>query len=76
MFKPKIFIAGHKGMVGSALVRFLKNKKVKIITKDRSELDLLNQHEVQSFFKNEKIEVLSNAILLFLLTPLKMESMV
>ncbi len=56
MFKPKIFIAGHKGMVGSALVRFLKNKKVKIITKDRSELDLLNQHEVQSFFKNEKID--------------------
>ena len=56
MFKPKIFIAGHKGMVGSALVRFFKNKKVKIITKERSELDLLNQHEVQSFFKNEKIK--------------------
>ena len=40
MTKPKIFIAGHKGMVGSALVRLLKNKEVEIITKDRKELDL------------------------------------
>ena len=56
MTKPRIFIAGHKGMVGSALVRFLKKQEVKIITKDRKELDLLNQREVQNFFKNEKID--------------------
>ena len=51
----KIFIAGHKGMVGSALFRLLKTQDVKIITKKKSELDLLNQHDVQDFFKNQKI---------------------
>ena len=56
MSKPKIFIAGHKGMVGSALVRLLKRKKVKIITKEKKELNLLNQKKVQSFFKNNKID--------------------
>ena len=54
MSKTKIFIAGHKGMVGSALVRFLKSKDVELITKDKKELDLLNQKDVQNFFKNEK----------------------
>jgi len=56
MSKLKIFIAGHKGMVGSALVRHLKLQDVEIITKDRKELNLLNQHEVQTFFKSEKID--------------------
>jgi GDP-L-fucose synthase len=56
MSKPIIFIAGHNGMVGSALIRQLKNKDVKIITKDRSELNLLNQQDVQDFFKNYKID--------------------
>ena len=56
MHKPKIFIAGHKGMVGSALIRQLKDQDVEIITKDRKELDLLNQQDVQNFFKNEKID--------------------
>ena len=55
MHKPKIFIAGHKGMVGSALIRQLKDQDVEIITKDRKELDLLCQYDVQNFFKNEKI---------------------
>jgi GDP-L-fucose synthase len=51
----KIYIAGHKGMVGSAILRLLKkNKKIKIIVKDRYELDLTNQKKVQNFFKNEK----------------------
>ena len=52
MQRPKIFIAGHNGMVGSALVRLLENHKVQIITKNRSELDLLNQNEVKNFFKS------------------------
>ena len=56
MSKPNIFIAGHKGMVGSALVRLLKRKKVKIITKEKKELNLLNQKKVQTFFKNNKID--------------------
>ena len=56
MFKQTIFIAGHSGMVGSALVRLLKNKDVELITKNRHELDLLNQHEVKVFFKNTKID--------------------
>src|SRR5210317_1594873 len=56
MSKPKIFIAGHKGMVGSALVRLLKRKKVTIITKEKKELNLLDQKKVQSFFKNNKID--------------------
>ena len=52
----KIFIAGHNGMVGSALIRQFKNQDVETITKDRKELDLLNQHDVQNFFKDEKID--------------------
>ena len=56
MFKPKIFVAGHKGMVGSTIVRLLKNQDVEIITKNRTELDLLNQGSVQNFFKHQKID--------------------
>tara|TARA_B100001093_G_scaffold514603_1_gene588995 strand:+ start:1254 stop:2210 length:957 start_codon:yes stop_codon:yes gene_type:complete len=56
MPKLKIFIAGHKGMVGSALVRLLQLKDVELITKDKKELDLLNQKNVQNFFENEKID--------------------
>lgn len=56
MLRPKIFIAGHNGMVGSALVRLLENHKVQIITKNRSELDLLNQNEVKNFFLNQEID--------------------
>jgi GDP-L-fucose synthase len=56
MAKHRIFVAGHKGMVGSAIVRLLKNQDVEIITKDRSGLDLLNQDSVQKFFEHEKID--------------------
>jgi GDP-L-fucose synthase len=56
MVKPKIFIAGHKGMVGSAITRILKNQNVEILTKDRTELDLLNQQDVQKFFGHVKID--------------------
>lgn len=56
MANLKIFIAGHRGMVGSALIRFLQKKKeIEIITRDKNELDLINQVEVQNFFKKEKI---------------------
>lgn len=51
----KIFVAGHKGMVGSAIVRELQNQGFSaIITKTRTELDLLNQQAVANFFTQEK----------------------
>lgn len=54
--KKKIFIAGHKGMVGSALIRALKFKNVEIIIKEKKKLNLLNQKEVYNFFKNNKVD--------------------
>jgi len=51
-----IFVAGHKGMVGSALMRVLKKKKVNIITVDKKKLNLLNQTNVKNFFKYKKID--------------------
>ena len=56
MFKTKIFIAGHKGMVGSALVRILKTQDTELITEDRKELDLFNHQNVQNFFESKKID--------------------
>jgi GDP-L-fucose synthase len=56
MTRPRIFVAGHKGMVGSAIVRLLKDQDAEIIIKDRTELDLLNQGSVQIFFEHEKID--------------------
>jgi GDP-L-fucose synthase len=54
----KIYLAGHTGMVGSAIFRELQTRGYKnIITKDLSELDLRNQSEVQKFFNNIKPEL-------------------
>lgn len=53
----KIFVAGHKGLVGSAIVRNLRNNGYEnLILKTHKELDLINQNEVDMFFKNEKPE--------------------
>jgi GDP-L-fucose synthase len=52
----KIFVAGHNGLVGSSIVRYLKNKGNKVIIKDRSKLNLLNQSKVEKFFKKNKID--------------------
>ena len=53
--KSKIFVAGHKGLVGSAILRKLKKKGFKnILTAGRSKLDLTNQSKVYSFIKKEK----------------------
>ena len=52
----RVFVAGHKGMVGSALIRILKNKNIEIITKEKFNLNLLNQNEVENFFLNQKID--------------------
>jgi GDP-L-fucose synthase len=53
----KIFVAGHKGMVGSSIVRRLKSLNYNnIITLSRSELDLTNSDHVYNFFRDEKPE--------------------
>ena len=58
----KIFVAGHNGMVGSAIVRRLKNLGAsQIVTANRSELDLTNQPEVNDFFKKHKFSYVYNA---------------
>ena len=60
--KTKIYVAGHRGMVGSAIYRVLKSKGyLNIIGKSSSELDLRNQNEVFKFFKEEKPKVVINA---------------
>ena len=51
----KIFIAGHKGMVGSAVLRYFKKKKYKnLIFKDKKKLNLLNQKQTENFLKSTK----------------------
>ena len=52
----KIFIAGHKGMVGSAIFRKLKKISNKIVIADKKKLNLLNQKSVLSFFKRNKFD--------------------
>ncbi len=52
-----IFVAGHNGMVGSAIVRQLQQQDdVNVITRSRSELNLLDQKAVQAFFESESID--------------------
>ena len=51
----KIYVAGHNGLVGSAIVRSLKKKGYKnILTASRKKLDLTNQNKVNSFLKKNK----------------------
>ena len=53
----KIYVAGHRGLVGSAIIQNLKEKGYNnIITKTHKELDLTNQVKTASFFKEEKPE--------------------
>ena len=57
MTKQRVFVAGHRGMVGSAIVRQLSLRDdVTLVTRSRSELDLLNQAAVQHFFATEQID--------------------
>ena len=53
----KIFVAGHNGMVGSALVRSLsQDEGVELITCGREELDLIDQAKVERFFNEQSID--------------------
>ena len=55
----KIFVAGHRGMVGSALVRRLQSAGYSnVITRSRQELDLLSQQAVHEFLQSEKPDYL------------------
>ncbi|MAF75509.1 MAG: GDP-fucose synthetase [Idiomarinaceae bacterium] len=55
--KKNIFVAGHNGMVGSAIIRQLKERgDVNIVTRSRSELNLLDQTSVHTFFESESID--------------------
>jgi len=55
MLNQKIYVAGHRGMVGSAIVRTLRDKGYSnIITRTHADLDLTNQAEVQAFFSQER----------------------
>ena len=58
----RIYIAGHNGMVGSACWRLLDSEGYSnLIGRSSTELDLKNQSKVESFFKEEKPEVVINA---------------
>jgi GDP-L-fucose synthase len=53
----KIYVAGHRGMVGSAIVRELKKQGyTNIITRTHKELDLCRQADVEAFFEAERPE--------------------
>jgi GDP-L-fucose synthase len=59
--EPRIFVAGHRGLVGSALVRRLSGRlstdgAAHIVTRTHHELELTNQAAVEAFFKSEKID--------------------
>ncbi len=54
-FNDRIYVAGHNGLVGSAIVRHLQKEGYRyIITANSADLDLRDQHEVKKFFQKEK----------------------
>ena len=58
----RIFVAGHKGMVGSSICRKLKQFGYKnIIVADKRELDLLNQNKVYKYLRKNKPNLLSKS---------------
>jgi len=58
MTSQKIYVAGHRGMVGSAICRALESKRQNnIITRDRQQLDLTNQSAVTTFFSEVRPDV-------------------
>ncbi len=60
----KIFVAGHRGMVGSAIVKDLKNNGFNnIVCRTSSELNLIDQQAVALFFETEKPECITREFL-------------
>jgi GDP-L-fucose synthase len=57
MLEKRIYVAGHRGMVGSAIVRKLEEKGCNnVVTRSHTELDLTNQHAVSEFFQAENVD--------------------
>ena len=57
MSKQRIFIAGHRGMVGSAIRRQLEQRgDVELVLRTRDELNLLDSRAVHDFFASERID--------------------
>jgi len=55
--QPKIYVAGHRGMVGSAILRNLKSQRQEnLVTRTHAELDLTKQEKVHEFFEAEKVD--------------------
>lgn len=60
--KEKIYVAGHRGLVGSAIVRALRGAGYEnIVTRTRAELDLMNEAAVRAFFQRERPEYVFHA---------------
>ncbi|MFM8364380.1 MAG: NAD-dependent epimerase/dehydratase family protein, partial [Verrucomicrobiota bacterium] len=60
--ESKIFVAGHRGMVGSAVVRCLKKKGyANVVVRTRQEVDLLDRAAVRRFFEAERPDVVVDA---------------
>jgi GDP-L-fucose synthase len=53
----RVWVAGHRGMAGSAIVRRLASEGCEIVTVSRRDLDLLRQADVHSWMTDEKIDV-------------------
>jgi GDP-L-fucose synthase len=59
--KMKVFIAGQEGMVGNAVYKLLKKKKLHLVNCKRSMLDLTSQQSVERFFKIHRPQIVINA---------------
>ena len=59
---PKVFITGHLGMVGSALVRAIKShSEWSLLLADKDQLNLLDQYKVEEFLSSERPDIIINA---------------
>ena len=55
--QPRIYVAGHNGLVGSAIVRVLRAQgHAQIVTRSHAELELTDQAQVRDFFRSERID--------------------
>ena len=55
--QPRIYVAGHNGLVGSAIVRVLRAQGyTDIVTRSHAELELTDQAQVREFFRSERID--------------------